>query len=370
MEFQIEKKNFIKSLNIVQTIGERRSSIIALSNVLIESDKDQIRLTTTDLETTIISNVPCEIKEEGKICVSARKLYEIIRELQEAEISIQGMENHWAKIACKNAIFNLSGLDPMEFPSLPSYSEQDLVVIKTLDLREMIERVIFAASTEESRYNLNGIFLESFSLEEKNVVRMVATDGHRLALIDRESPELIGIKTRAIIPKKGLNEVKKIVAEYPGELKILVSENSFVVKVSSFIIIIRLIDGEFPDYKQVIPSNNDKLIKLNNREFTSCLRRISTISTDRVEGVKFTLKKGAIELYSSSQDIGNAIEEFPALYDGDEFNIGFNARYIIDALSVMDEDEFFLELKDEASAAIIRPASGQNPLYVIMPMRV
>ena len=370
MEFQIEKKNFLKNLNILQAIGERRSSIIALSNVLIESDKDKIRLTTTDLETTLISYVPCMVKKEGKICVSARKLYEIIRELQDAEIFIQGMENHWAKIICKNSIFNLSGLDPMEFPTLPSYSEQDLIVIKSFDLREMLEKVIFAASTEESRYNLNGIFLEALTSGDKNVVRMVATDGHRLAIIDRESPELLGIKKGAIIPRKGLNEVKKIVGEYSGELKISVSENSFVVNVNSFIIIIRLIDGEFPDYEQVIPKEKDKIIKLNNREFSSCVRRISTISTDRVEGVKFTIKKGAIELYSSNQDIGNAIEEFPAIYDGVELNVGFNARYILDALGAIDEDEIFMELKDETSAAVIRPASGQNPLYVIMPMRV
>jgi DNA polymerase-3 subunit beta len=370
MEFKIEKKNFLKSLSILQSVADKHSSILALSNILIESEKDFVRLITTDLETTIVSSVPCNIREDGKICVSARKMYEIIRELPEAEISIQGIENHWAKITCENALFNLSGIDPNEFPTLPPYSEKDLIEIKDLNLREMIEKVIFTASTEESRYNLNGIFLENVTLEDMNVVRMVATDGHRLGLIDRESQELLDIKSGAIIPKRGLNEVKKIVGEYPDELKISIGENNFIVKANSYIIIIRLIDGEFPDYKQVIPKENDKIIKLNNRDFTSCLRRVSTISADRVEGVKFTIKKGAIELYSSNQDLGNAMEEFPAMYDGTEMNIGFNGRYIIDALSAIDEDEFLLELKDETSAAIIRPAEGKNLLYVIMPMRV
>lgn len=370
MEFQIEKKNFFKSLTILQGIAERRSSIPALSNILMESDKNQIRLTTTDLETTIISHVPCTVKKEGKISASARKLYEIIRELPDAEISLQGMENHWAKITCENAVFNLSGLDPMEFPTLPSYSEEDLIVIKSFDLREMIEKVIFAASTEESRYNLNGIFFEGTSSGDKNLARMVATDGHRLALIERESPEFSGIKKGSIIPKRGLNEVKKIVSENPGEIRISLTENSFVLKVSSFIIIIRLIDGEFPDYKQVIPSENDKTIKLNNREFSSCLRRVSTISSDRVEGINFTFKKGSIELYSSSQDIGNATEVFPSTYDGIELKMGFNARYILEALNAIDEDEFVIQLKDETNAAIIKPVTEQNSLYVIMPMRV
>jgi DNA polymerase-3 subunit beta len=234
----------------------------------------------------------------------------------------------------------------------------------------MIERVIFAASTEESRYNLNGIFFEAISSGDKNVARMVATDGHRLAFIERESPEFPGIKKGSIIPKRGLNEVKKIVSESPGEIRISLTENSFVIEVSSFIIIIRLIDGEFPDYKQVIPSEGDKVVKLNNKEFSSCLRRILAISTDRFEGVKFTLKKGSIELYSSSQDIGNAMEVFPAIYDGSELNIGFNGRYVLEALNALDEDEFLIELKDETNAALIKPVSGENPLYVIMPMRV
>jgi DNA polymerase-3 subunit beta len=258
----------------------------------------------------------------------------------------------------------------MEFPSIPSYSEEDLIEIESLNIREMIEKVIFAASTEESRYNLNGVFFEAISSEDKNLARMVATDGHRLALIDRESAKLPGMEKGAIIPKRGLNEVKKIAAEHPGEIKISLSETSCVVQAGPFVIIIRLIDGEFPDYQQVIPRENDKLIRLNTREFAACLRRISTISIDRIEGVKFTVKKGAIELYSSTQDIGNAVEEFPAGYDGDELNIGFNARYILDAVNEIDEEELIIQVKDETSAALIRPASGENPRYVIMPMRV
>jgi len=370
MEFGIERKHLIKPLTILQGIAERRSSIPTLSNILIESHDNQIRLTTTDLETTIISSIPCSLKEGGKICVSARKLYDIMRELPDAEISVHGMDNYWAKISCRNAVFNLSGLDPGEFPTLPSYSEENLIAIKSFDLGEMIERVIFAASTEESRYNLNGIFFEAISSGDKNVARMVATDGHRLAFIERESPEFPGIKKGSIIPKRGLNEVKKIVSESPGEIRISLTENSFVIEVSSFIIIIRLIDGEFPDYKQVIPSEGDKVVKLNNKEFSSCLRRILAISSDRFEGVKFTLKKGSIELYSSSQDIGNAMEVFPAIYDGSELNIGFNGRYVLEALNALDEDEFLIELKDETNAALIKPVSGENPLYVIMPMRV
>ncbi len=371
MKFQMEKKNLLRILTIHQGIAERRSSIPALSNILIESNQNEIRLSTTDLETSIISHVPCSIlEEEGKMCVSARKLYEIIRELPEAEIAVEVMENHWAKITCENALFNLSGLEPTEFPTLPSYSEDDLVAIESFDLKQMIEKVIFAASTEESRYNLNGVFLEPVSSGDKNFARMVATDGHRLALMDRESPEFLAFKKGAIIPKRGLNEVRKIMGEYPGEIKISLTETSFVVRTSSFVIIIRLIDGEFPDYHQVIPRENDKIVKLSTREFISCLRRISTISVERVEAVKFTFKKGAVELYSSTEDIGNAMEEFPAIYDGSEMNIGFNARYILDAINEIDEEEFFMEVKDEGSAVLIRPASGKNPLYVIMPMRV
>jgi len=370
MKFEIEKKPFLQSLSILQGIVERRSSIPALGNILMELENNQLRLTTTDLETALICYLSCLVKQEGKSCVSARKLYDIIRELPDTEIFIEGMENHWAKITCQNAVFNLSGLDPMEFPTVPSYSEADLIGIKSFDLREMIDKVIFAASTEESRYNLNGIFFEAGASGDKTVAKMVATDGHRLALIERESPEVSGIEKGVIIPKRGLNEVKKIVTENSGEIRIAVSENSFVLKADPFVVIIRLIDGEFPDYKQVIPTDNDKTLTLSNKDFSSCLRRISAISTDRVEGVKFSLKKGAIELYSSTQDIGNAMEVFPASYDGSEVNIGFNARYILDALNAIDEDEILMELKDETNAAVIKPAIGKNPFYVVMPMRV
>ena len=370
MKFEIEKKPFLQSLSILQGIVERRSSIPALGNILMELENNQLRLTTTDLETALICYLSCLVKQEGKSCVSARKLYDIIRELPDTEIFIEGMENHWAKITCQNAVFNLSGLDPMEFPTVPSYSEADLIGIKSFDLREMIDKVIFAASTEESRYNLNGIFFEAGASGDKTVAKMVATDGHRLALIERESPEFSGIEKGVIIPKRGLNEVKKIVTENSVEIRIAVSENSFVLKADPFVVIIRLIDGEFPDYKQVIPTDNDKTLTLSNKDFSSCLRRISAISTDRVEGVKFSLKKGAIELYSSTQDIGNAMEVFPASYDGSEVNIGFNARYILDALNAIDEDEILMELKDETNAAVIKPAIGKNPFYVVMPMRV
>jgi DNA polymerase-3 subunit beta len=234
----------------------------------------------------------------------------------------------------------------------------------------MVEKVIFAASTEESRYSLNGIYFEAISEGEKNAVRMVATDGHRLAFIEREGPEFSGMKQGAIIPKRGLNEVKKIVAEYPGELRVSVTENSLVVKVVPFTAVIRLIDGEFPDYNQVIPKENDKIIRVNTKEFGSCLRRVLTISSDRAEGVKVTLRKGVLELHSSSQDVGNATEEFAVMYDGSEMSIGFNGRYIIDALNAIDDDECLLELKDESNAVIIRPAAAENPVYVIMPMRI
>ncbi len=370
MEFQIEKKDLLKPLTILQGIAERRSSIPALGNILMESEGNTLLMTTTDLETTISSHISCNIQKEGKICVSARKLYEIIRELPEDEITIQRMENHWAKITCKKAIFNLSGLDPSDFPALQSFSENDLISVTSLDLGEMVEKVIFAASTEESRYSLNGIYLETTPEEQDCMVRMVATDGHRLALIERKGPEFSGMKKGAIIPKRGLNEVKKIVAEYPEGLQVSVTENSLIVKVDLFTAVIRQIDGEFPEYKQVIPKENEKLIRVNKKEFASCLRRVSSIATDRVEGIKFSLRKGVIELHSSSQDVGNATEEFPVAYDGTEVSIGFNARYILDALNAIDDEECVMELKDESNAVLIRPAKEKNPLYVVMPMRI
>jgi DNA polymerase-3 subunit beta len=245
----------------------------------------------------------------------------------------------------------------------------------------MIEKTVFAASNEESRYHLNGILLVqkkgggTASDAERGVFRMVATDGHRLSLLDRESQPIHGIEKGIIIPKKGVLEIKKIMGdqEEEEEMDIYFDKTHGFFKIGKTLVVIRLIDGEFPEYEQVIPKGNDKRVVMEKAKIYGSLRRVSTMASERVEGIKLALKKNVIELSSYHQDFGDAKEEVEVAYEGDPIDIGFNARYLMEALNVIDHEEVSLELKDEGSPGIIKPLStieSSNQICIIMPMRI
>jgi DNA polymerase-3 subunit beta len=307
--------------------------------------------------------------------VSAKKIYEIIRELPEGNIHIQKKENHWITIQCEKSIFNLAGLDPDEFPSLPNYQEEYFSQVSTFLIREMIEKTIFAASNEESRYHLNGILLLQSKHGGREILRMVATDGHRLSLVDRESQKIRGIEKGVIIPKKGVLEIKKIMGDKDGEekMEIYFDQTHGFFKMGKSLMIIRLIEGEFPEYEQVIPKGNDKKILMGKEKIYGCLRRVSTMASEKVEGIKLSLNKNLLELSSYHQDFGDAKEEVDVVYEGPPLEIGFNARYLMEALNVIDTDEVTMELKDEGSPGIIKPQVSSEPsdqICIIMPMRI
>jgi len=243
----------------------------------------------------------------------------------------------------------------------------------------MIEKTVFAASNEESRYHLNGLFFLQTNQEDKPMLRMVATDGHRLSLINREGQMVRGIEKGVIIPKKGILEVKKIMGDRGEEenVEIYFDSTHGFLKMGKSLLVIRLIDGEFPEYEQVIPKENDKKIVLEKERVYGCLRRVSTMANERVEGIKFLFKKNSIEFSSYNQDFGDAREEVDVNYEGPSIEIGFNARFVMEVFNVIDTGEVQLELKDEGSPGIIRPVSSTggasgltDQLYIIMPMRI
>jgi len=350
----------------------------------MEWEKNSLYLTGTDLETGIREELSATVEQSGKASVSAKKLYEIVRELPEEMIHIQKKENHWITIQCRKSIFNLVGLDSDEFPSLPSYQDGYFSRVSTHLIKEMIEKTVFAASNEESRYHLNGIlFLQrkqspvssSTSQEDKEILRMVATDGHRLSLIDREGETIRGIEKGIIIPKKGVLEIKKIIGDTDEErvIEIYFDQNHGFFRFGKSLMVIRLIEGEFPEYEQVIPKENDKRLVMQKEKIYGCLRRVSTMASERVEGIKVTLKKDSMEIFSYHQDFGDAKEEVEVVYEGPPLEMGFNARYLIEALNVIDTDEVVMELRDEGSPGIIKPLTSKDPSYqlcIIMPMRI
>jgi DNA polymerase-3 subunit beta len=377
MNFEIDKREFIKGLGLMQSVAGRKTTLPILSHILLEWEKNSLYLTGTDLETGIREELIAKIHQKGKASVSAKKLYEIVRELPEETIHIQKKDNHWITLQCGKSIFNLAGLDPEEFPSFPTYQEENFSTVSTQLIREMIEKTVFAASSEESRYHLNGILFAQMKQGGKEILRMVATDGHRLSLIDRENQKIRGIEEKGIIiPKKGILEIKKIIGDRDEEEEMGIYFNSThgFFKMGKSLTVIRLIDGEFPEYEQVVPKGNDKKLVMVKERMVSSLKRVSTMASERMEGVKFSLKKNSVEMSSTHQDFGDAKEEVEVVFEGPPLQVGFNARYFIEALSVIDAEEVLMELRDEGSPGILRPSSStpglSNQFCIIMPMRL
>jgi DNA polymerase-3 subunit beta len=377
MNFEIDKKDFMKGLGLMQGVAGRKTTLPILSHILLEWEKNSLYLTGTDLETGIREELTANIHQKGKASVSAKKLYEIVRELPEETVHIQKKDNHWITLQCGKSIFNLAGLDPEEFPSFPTYQEENFSTVSTQLIREMIEKTVFAASSEESRYHLNGILFAQMKQGGKEILRMVATDGHRLSLVDRENQKIRGIEEKGIIiPKKAVLEIRKIIGDQVGEEEMGVYSNAThgFFKMGKSLTVIRLIDGEFPEYEQVIPKGNDKKLVMVKERMVSSLKRVATMASERMEGVKFSLKINSVEMSSTHQDFGDAKEEVEVVYEGPPLQVGFNARYLIEALNAIGTEEILMELKDEGSPGILRPSSStpgiSNQISIIMPMRL
>ncbi len=370
MKFIIEKGVFQTSLGKIQGIAERRSTIPILSNILISGEKNNISIVATDLEIGVMEISEADKVEKGDICVPARKLYDIIRELSEERVEIQSGENFWVSIKTGTTIFNLPGLDPQEFPSFPVTDGSAYFSVGASDLLEMIEKTVFAASTEESRFNLNGIYMEKVKRDNEEFFRMVATDGHRLSLIDKAMKTTLEEKG-IIISKRGLTELKKVLGDDDeAEVAISIQNNNCVFKTERIIVVVRLLEGEYPDYQQVIPTANDKHIILDRKAFIGSLRRAQVIASEKGEGVKFSIQGDSMEIRTGGPEVGNVQEEIKIDYQGNPLEVSFNARYLLDVLNIIETEKVQLELKEELSSGVIRPVDRENYLYVIMPMRL
>jgi len=372
MLFSIEKEIFLKGLSRVQGIVEKRNTIPILSNVLIETDNDAIRLTATDLEVGMRAAYPAKISTAGKITVSAKKLYEIIKELPEQLITFKAKENCWIEISCGKSLFNIVGLSSDEFPHFPDANTEQMIPISGSLLNEMIEKTGFSISTDDTKYNLNGIYFRTVDEEGKNILRLVATDGHRLALAQRTVPtaRIDELSQGVILPRKGIHELKKIAEESDGDIRIGFMDNSAVVVRDNTVVIMRLVNGDFPDYNRVIPKQNEDIAVIGRDILLHALRRMAILSSEKSKGVKLQLKKDLLEISSSNPDVGDAREEMEVVYNGPEMVIGFNARYMIDILQALDNDKVKLAVRDNLSPGLITPDGDDGFLAVIMPMRL
>ncbi|HTY20233.1 MAG TPA: DNA polymerase III subunit beta [Geobacteraceae bacterium] len=372
MEFTIDKDTFLRALQKIQGIVEKRNTMPILSNVLIEAYSTGIFLTATDLEVGMKSSYLTNVAKEGKITVSAKKIYEIIKELSDEEIIFSTKENDWVEIRCGKAVFNIVGLSPDEFPYFPKINEDRFFKMSSSLIREMIDKTSFAICHDETKYNLNGIFIKAHIENEKQILRMVATDGHRLSIAQKEFTGKLGeeLLKGAIFPKKGVFELKKMTEEEDGDISICFLDNSTVFKKGNTFVVMRLVDGDFPDYTKVMPVNNDKVVRIKREEFFHSLRRMSILSSEKFKGIKFDITSGNLVISASNPELGEAREEMDIGYDGDPLTVRFNARYLIDVLTVLEDEFVELDLRDELSPAIMRPASSTDYSSVIMPMRL
>ena len=371
MQFHIKKDTFLKGLNKVQGIIEKRHTIPILANVLIEAIDGEIIITATDLEVGIKSKYKSDVIEQGKITVSAKKLFEIIKELPDKNIQFKSKNNFWVEITCGKSIFNLVGLSPEEFPKFPEVNSNKSQV-KTEVFSEMIDKTIFSVSNDETKFNLTGIFIKSEVENNKNNISFVSTDGHRLSKIERTLEGSLDdiFKEGFILPKKGINEIKRLMESSIEEIDIGISDNNFSVSTDTTTLIMRMVDGDFPDYKRVIPERGTNSALINRDLFLHSLRRISVLSSEKSKGIKVNLINDCLILSSSNPDLGDAKEELDVTYSGSEISIGFNARYILDILQSIDKENVLLILKDNISPGLIQPEGDEDYLAVIMPMRL
>lgn len=370
MNFTIEKEVFLKALGRIQGIVEKRNTIPILSNVLLEGSDGVLHLTATDLEVGMRSTYPANIRKPGKITVSAKKLYEIIKELPDNEISFSVRDNSWIEVECGKAQFNIVGLSADEFPNFPQPEKDNYLSLSSNLCKEMIEKTFFAVSQDESKYNLNGIFCQV--QKDYDLLRLVATDGHRLSMIDKSiaatnSAELI---KGVILPRKGILELKKLAEEGDADLSLGFMDNNAVVRKDQTVIIMRLVDGDFPDYGRVIPKSNEQKAVIAVDPFLHVLRRMIILSSEKSRGVKMNFKTNLLEVSSSNPELGDAREELEIEYQGPDISVGFNARYILDILQVQKQDHICMIMKDNLSPGLIQPVDEDGYLAVIMPMRL
>ncbi len=368
MECTIARDELLQGLYLTQGIVERRTTIPILANVLMESVEDGVAIAATDQEVGVRRRCEAKIKKKGALTTGARKLYEIVRECPEGAIAVRTLENNWIEVSAGKSRFRIVGLDPKEFPAMPSPAREPAgAALPSEMLREMIARTLFAVSTDETRLNLSGILMES---TEKGKVRMVATDGHRLSMITR-TVEQGAPSSGVIIPRKGVVEISKVIESGDEPVTIVVQAGVAHASRGRVDLSMRLIEGEFPDYKQVIPQKSERKLLVGVEPLLSALRRVSIVSSERTRGVKMQMEAGKLEISSMNPDVGEASEEVAVEYDGSPLSIGFNAKYVMDLLTVLpDSAHVEIGFNDEVSPGVIRCESDTDFLYVVMPMRL
>ncbi|MCE2516532.1 MAG: DNA polymerase III subunit beta [Alphaproteobacteria bacterium] len=368
MKLTIDRAMLIKPLGHVQSVVERRNTIPVLSNVVLKAEHGQLSLTATDMDMDIVETVAAAVIEPGVITTPAQLLYEIVRKLPDgAEVEIAEAGEGQVKISAGRSSFNLPTLPVDDFPAISDAGMATEFTIAAAELKALIENTRFAVSTEETRYYLNGIYLH---LADGHMLRAVSTDGHRLARSQMDMPAKAEMMPAVIVPRKAVGEMSKLIDEFEGDVNIGLSDTRARFSFGTIEVTTKLIDGTFPDYQRVIPTENNHIMRVSVSNFKESVDRVSTISAEKSRSVKMRLEGGVLTLFASSPDAANATEAVEVEYTGPELEIGFNARYLLDIAAQIDGDMMEFALSDASAPTIISAPGDDANLFVLMPMRV
>lgn len=372
MKVTIKKADLLPVLSKVQGLTGRRTNLAITTNVLLKTDKKGLIISATDLETGFEGFYPAKVEKEGIIAINARKFYEIVRDFPTEDIFFNEVENHWIEIGNKNIEYHIVGLNPDDFPEIPKIEGIEFFEIDSAALNKMIERaVIVSGSSDDKRAHIIGVYAERLEEKKNKIFRFVSTDGSRLSKVDTvfEKDAHLPTGDNVIIPKKGLVEISKFLDE-EGPVKIGFKDNNFIVKKDSETLIILLLEGDFPEYGDIIVKKDGHSIVLERQSFLMMLKRMSILSSEDYKGVIFNFEKNQLVITSTNPDIGESKEDMDIEYSGDPITVMFNPKFFIETLNVIDEEKVILNIVDEEKPCLLESEQDKTYLSVIMPMRI
>ncbi len=373
MKLRIARDELLTGLQRVQGVVEKRNTMPILSNILLEAKAEGVEIIATDLEIMMRGLYKASIQEPGSVTLSARKLYEILKELPGGEIDITVSENNWVAIQAGKSQFKIVGLPGNDYPALPAIERNGLTPLAGAGLLELIRKTLFAVGDNDARYILNGLLVNLIVSEGKTTLRLVGTDGHRLAVAEREIGDAAPKDQRdikAIIPKKAAHEMRRLLEEGDGEPLIGFTKNLMIFRKSGLLLTSRLMEGNYPNYQQVLPKEHGRYATVAKADLEGAIRRVAVLSRDKTSAVKVTIDSKSMTLFSSNPDYGEATEEVSAKYGGENLTTGFNARYLLDVLNVVDGESVTLQMDNALSPCLVREPGTPGFRCVVMPVKI
>jgi DNA polymerase-3 subunit beta len=371
MEFNIGRNTFLDGIQKTLGIVEKKTTMPILNNVLIRASQEGVKVFATDREISLVADYEAQVSQEGEVTLSARKLYEMIREIQGETIHFQRNDQYVVTLTAQKALYKLPGIPADEFPAVVFSEDLKFFRMRSQMLKDMIIKTAFSMSSDEVRKNLNGVFFDS-DADRPGVLKAVATDGHRLALVTAYSgdKDFLKLEKGIIIPRKGVVEIRRLLESETGDIMIGVQQGMCAIKTDHTMLKVSLIDAEYPDYRRVIPAEKGVAVQFEKEAALHALRRMSVISSERYSGVIIRLQNGKMVLNSTNPDVGEANDEIEVIYQGGELEIGYNVNYLIDAIEIIEEKNVIFEMGVGVKPGVIRPVDNSNHFCIVMPLRI